>query len=212
MDMQASGGGPAARPVWDGTAWVVPGTRWRWDGVAWVDGGGPPAPIPQPAGGAPPAGPVGAPPGGGPVGAGTVFGQVLWRVLLASVAGGAVVASLAVVVLFVASGDGDTEGIGLLLLAPVLGAVFGVILGAVAGPVLGGVCAWALVPYPGAAACRRTARVAAVVLVAVFLAFMLWGAVVEPVLGLLVVPSLVGAWFGGGWVIGWYPERMGDAR
>lgn len=71
-----------------------------------------------------------------------------------------------------------------------------------------------LVPYPGEASARWTLRVVAVVSIAVAsLLLMLWAGSLAGIAGLalgaiIVVPSLVGAWWLSPWVGRWYIDRM----
>jgi hypothetical protein len=210
---QGPGGPGDGQPVWDGTTWVVPGTPWRWDGTAWVDTSAGPAPP-----GAAAATwehatlPRAATP---PIGAGTVFVQVFWRALTVAVVGGAAAGFVGTLAL--AATDPEDGAFLFAFVVALVGGVFGVLLGLVAGPVMGGICAWRLVPYPGARSCTLLARALAIGFVALFLPLLFWDAVVDDNGTVLLMAgisamSLAGAWFGGGWTIRWYVRRMDGAQ
>ncbi|MBL8775144.1 MAG: hypothetical protein JNK12_04410 [Acidimicrobiales bacterium] len=229
-----------APPIWDGSAWVVPGTTWAWDGAQWVDRAPAPVPAPPPPPPPPrpqmatpatapmPTGPVPGPPPAGaptswapggatgtapPVSRGAVFGHVLWRVAVVCVGGGAVVGFLFVLVLVVVGDDGDRP-FSFLPVGLLVGGVLGAMLAVVAAPTIAGVCSGVLVPYPGRAKTLLTVRLLAMGLVALFLLLLLSGAVLDvgviAALAGITAASLAGAWFGSPWVIGWYVKRCED--
>lgn len=182
--------GASAQPVWDGAAWVVPGTALRWDGAAWVAG------TPQEV--APPSRLL-------------VFGQVIWRVAVLCVGGGAAVGTILMVVGLALGGvDGDT--LAWVVAVPLVGGLLGVMLSGVAGPVIAGVCAWRLVPYPGARRARLLVRVLGVVIVGTLLPIMFLGASYDRgtvlIILLLWSASVAGAWFGAPWTVHWYAVRL----
>ena len=141
-----------------------------------------------------------------------MFGHVLWRVVVVCVAGGAVIGTLVVLAFLAFPDDAGDESWSVVLVGPMFGAVLGVFLALVAGPLIGGVCAAALVPYPGAARARLVARVLGVGLVALFIPLLFVGAV--PDVGVLVAiagiwgAAVAGAWFLSPWVVRWYVRRM----
>jgi len=143
-----------------------------------------------------------------------VFGQVLWRVAVVCVGGGAVVGFLVVLVLVAVGDDGDRP-FSFLPVGLLFGAILGAMLAIVAAPTIAGVCAGVLVPYPGRARTLLTVRLLAMGLVALFLLLLLAGAVLD--VGVVVAlvgitaASLAGAWFGSPWVIGWYVRRCEEA-
>ena len=159
---------------------------------------------------APWAGPA-VPTGGAaaaPVSRGAIFGHVLWRVAVVCIGGGAAVGFLLIAVLLAFPDDGDGRAFSFLLVGPLFGGILGAMLAVVAAPIIAGVCAAALVPYPGRARCRLTVRLLGMGLVALFLLLALFDTSLD--LGVLLLVggiwavSLAGAWFGSPWVIGWY--------
>lgn len=222
-----AGGGSPGAPVWDGSAWVVPGTPWMWDGVQWVDRAAtpPPAPPPPPpppppsAAGTPaptghprssspapvaaaspwagPAFPVGGASAAPPVSRGAVFGHVLWRVAVVCVVGGAAVGFLFVLVLLAFPDDGD-RAFSFLPVGSLVGGILGAMLAVVAAPTIAGVCAGVLVPYRGRAKTLLTVRLLAMGLVALFLLLLLSGAVLD--VGVIVaLAGLTAASLAGAW-------------
>lgn len=196
--------GPPEGVVWDGTGWVAPATGHRWDGAGWVASATPGAVAAVPASTTPTRG--------------LVFGHVLWRSVVVAVIGGAIVAMVMVLgaVLFdpSAEGVGSEDGLGLAFLPVVAlaGGGLGLILSVIAAPAIAGLCAWRLVPYPGRRTTRLLPRLIAIVIVVAWVG-LLFGAdadsTADVIYGLVVlVGCLLGAWFGGGWLTGWYVRRV----
>jgi len=144
-----------------------------------------------------------------------VFGHVLWRVVVACVGGGAIIGTLVVLASLAFPDDAGDESLSIVVVGPIFGAVLGVFLAVVAGPLIGGVCAAALVPYPGERRARLVTRVLGVGLVALFIPLLFMGAV--PDVGVLVIigaiwaAAVAGAWFLSPWVVRWYVRRMEPA-
>lgn len=176
--------------MWDGSAWVVPGTALVWDGTAWVTH--------RPTDAAPPSRLV-------------VFAQVIWRVAVLCVGGGAAVGAILMVVGLILGGWGDnTEW--WFILVPAAGALFGLMLSIVACPVIAGVCAWRLVPYPGARRARRLVRVLGVVIVGTLFPTLFLGTSYDRGTWLIILllwsAAVAGAWFGAPWTVRWYAKRF----
>lgn len=235
--MSADGGGVPVAPVWDGTAWVAPGTDFVWDGTQWVDRTPeptpPPASVPAPAATpAPPPPPPPPPPSPHgaahawapaaataptepPVSRGIVFLQMLWRVALECVGGGAVVGFLLIAALLLFPDNDDDTAFSFLLVGPLIGGILGAMLAVVAAPTIAGVGAGVLVPYPGRKKTLLIVRAMAMSLVGLFLLLVLSGAVFD--VGVIVLitvisaASLGGAWFLSPWVVNWYIERCEEA-
>lgn len=143
---------------------------------------------------------------------GAVFGQVLWRTLVVSIAGGAIIGAGFIVVGAVVSSDSELAGAG--FAAAVVGAIFGLFLGVPAGLVLGALGAWVLVPYKGKGFTHWSARIGALLAVGLFYTW-IWSSIrlhssdVMPLIG-LTAPGVVGAFFGSLFLVRWYTKRMGD--
>ena len=143
---------------------------------------------------------------------GAVFGQILWRTIVLSMVGGAVIGTGFIVVGSLVSKDSDLAGFS--LAAGFVGAVLGLFLGVPAGLVLGGLGCALLVPYRGKGTTHWSARIGGVVAVSVFYA-LIWGdnsfhSSEWPALVGLTVPGLAGAFFGSLFLVRWYTKRMGD--
>jgi hypothetical protein len=140
-----------------------------------------------------------------------VFGHVFWRALTVSILGGAAAGFVGTLAL--AATEPEDGAFLFAFVVALVGAVFGVLLGLVAAPIMGGICAWRLVPYPGARSCTRLARGLAFGLVLAFLPLLFWEATTDDnatilLMGAISAISLAGAWVGGGWTIRWYVRRM----
>ena len=144
-----------------------------------------------------------------------MFGQVVWRVAVACIGGGAVVGFLLIAVLLAFPDGDDDPAFTFLLVGPLVGGILGAMLAVVAAPTIAGICAGVLVPYPGRAKSLLTVRLLGMGLVALFLLLLLSGAVLDVGVIVLmtgiVVVSLAGAWFLSPWVINWYIRRCEDA-
>lgn len=170
-------------------------------------------PLPPPAAGVP-AGYVayGAQPAYSPQpSAGSVFGQLVWRVIVLSTAGGAVIGAGFVIVGSLVQGESDVASFG--IIAMIVGAIFGLFLGVPAGLVLGGLGAAMLVPYKGRSYTMWWARIGAMIAVAAFYAWLWWSIELDGeflVVAGLTAPGMLGAFFGSWFLVHWYVRRMGD--
>ena len=151
-----------------------------------------------------------APSAGRQPSAGSVFGQLVWRIIVLSTVGGAAIGVGFMVVGAFVSGDSELATYG--FAAAMVGAIFGLVLGVPAGLVLGGIGCAMLVPYRGKSFTHWWARISAVVAVGIFYAW-LWSnlntAELAPLLG-LTVPGVLGAFFGSWFLVRWYTKRMAD--
>lgn len=144
--------------------------------------------------------------------AGSVFGQLVWRVIVLSIAGGAVIGLGFVLVGALVQGDADTAGLG--IAAMFVGTIFGLFLGVPAGVVLGGIGAAMLVPYKGRSYTMWWARIGALIAVGLFYTWLWWSISIDDgeywVVAGLTMPGLLGAFFGSWFLVRWYTKRMGD--
>lgn len=171
-------------------------------------------PLPPP-GGAMPAGyvPYGAAVARSPQpSAGSVFGQLVWRIIVLAMGGGALIGLGFVIVGSLVQGDSDVAGFG--FAAMIVGAILGLFLGVPAGLVLGGIGAAMLVPYKGKRYTMWWARIASLLAVALFYTRLWWSINIDDgeywVVAGLTIPGLLGAFFGSWFLVHWYTHRMGD--
>jgi hypothetical protein len=143
---------------------------------------------------------------------GSVFGQLVWRIIVLAMGGGAVIGLGFVIVGAIVGGDSDVATFGFIAL--IVGAIFGLVLGVPAGLVLGGIGAAMLVPYKGKGYTHWWARISALIAVSLFYLW-LWGGTslsgdeYGVIIG-LTAPGLLGAFFGSWFLVHWYCRRMGD--
>lgn len=143
---------------------------------------------------------------------GSVFGQLVWRIIVLSMGGGAVIGAGFMLVGAAVEGNSDIATFGVAAL--IVGAIFGLLLGVPAGLILGGIGAAMLVPYKGKSYTMWWARIAAVVAVVIFYTWLWWAISIDDgqfwVVAGLTVPGLLGAFFGSWFLVHWYTHRMGD--
>ncbi|MEQ1701424.1 MAG: hypothetical protein ABMA25_15050 [Ilumatobacteraceae bacterium] len=143
---------------------------------------------------------------------GSVFGQLVWRIIVLSMAGGAVIGAGFVLVGALVQGDSDVASLG--FAAMFVGTIFGLILGVPAGLVLGGIGAAMLVPYKGKSYTKWWARIGALIAVALFYTWLWWAISIDEgeywLVAGLTAPGLLGAFFGSWFLVHWYTRRMGD--
>lgn len=141
-----------------------------------------------------------------------VFGELWWRSLALTTAGGAAI-GFCIGPLFIIDwgGSGDTVQ-AVIAAAPFgagVGAAMGVMLGIVTGVVMGAVGAIWLVPYRGEVRTRGSLRLTALISVATWTSLFrdqsAWMFVA------IAAPSLVGAWWMSPWVGGWYSRWMSES-
>lgn len=144
--------------------------------------------------------------------AGSVFGQLVWRIIVLSTGGGAAIGLGFMIVGSIVEGSSDLAGLG--FVATVVGAILGMVLGVPAGLVLGGMGAAMLVPYKGKSYTMWWARITSVLAVVVFYTRLWWSINIDDgelwVVAGLTVPGVLGAFFGSWFLVHWYTHRMGD--
>lgn len=141
-----------------------------------------------------------------------VFGELWWRSLALTAAGGGVI-GFCVGPLFIIDWGGSRDTVqAAIVAAPFgagVGAAMGVMLGILIGVVMGAVGAIWLVPYRGEVRTRGSLRLTALISVGA------WTTLFHDQSALIFVaiaaPSLVGAWWMSPWVGSWYCNWMSES-